>query len=462
MKARGMGGLYRRGKVWWVRYWHRGKGYRESSGSTVRADAVRLLRKRQAEMGRGRFTGPEIERTTFEELAALLVHDYRVNGRRSLARAKQNIAHLRDFFGQSRALDISSDRVDAYIVARQEADAASATIRLELAALGRMFTLGVRAGKVAFQPKFPSLEVHNTRTGFFEEPELRAVIRHLPEHLRAVVEFAYLTGWRKGEAIGLQWRQVDFTAGTVRLEPGTTKNDEGRTFPFAALPELRGLLERQREATAALEGELECIIPWVFHRAGRSLRDFHTAWRTACRKAGAVRLFHDLRRTAVRNLERAGVPRSWAMKLTGHKTESVYRRYAIVSESDLFEGVQRLAAMRTGTKPAQFRALARADAPGEAAQVLATASAGSRIRTCTGLPPADFKSAASTIPPSRQQCTSSLGRYRNQLPPPSTRHKARAPSGPRAASSSCSRGRLVLRHLRVSQVIRDAHRGVAR
>jgi integrase len=129
------------------------------------------------------------------------------------------------------------------------------------------------------------------------------------------------------------------------LEPGTTKNDEGRTFPFAALPQLKALLEKQREKTDAIQREMEKIIPWVFHRGGKRIKSFRKAWHKAVEAAKiAKRKPHDFRRTAVRNLERAGVPRSVAMKLTGHKTESIYRRYTIVSEDDLAEGVAKLAA----------------------------------------------------------------------------------------------------------------------
>src|SRR5207247_10603811 len=113
-----------------------------------------------------------------------------------------------------------------------------ATIRVELAALKRMFTLGLQAGKVAVRPYILSIEVRNTRSGFFEESDFRTVVGHLPHYLKPVARFAYLTGWRKGEILRLQWQQVDLDAGTVRLEPGTTKNDEGRLFLFAALPDL--------------------------------------------------------------------------------------------------------------------------------------------------------------------------------------------------------------------------------
>ncbi|MFN7972990.1 MAG: tyrosine-type recombinase/integrase [Acidobacteriota bacterium] len=127
------------------------------------------------------------------------------------------------------------------------------------------------------------------------------------------------------------------------LEPGTTKNDEGRVFPFGEGQAIHNLLLARRQATDDVERALGRIVPEVFHRNGRPILNFRNAWKVACADAGLPnRIPHDFRRTAVRNLERAGVPRSVAMKLTGHKTESVYRRYAIVCESDLAEGVARL------------------------------------------------------------------------------------------------------------------------
>ena len=186
----------------------------------------------------------------------------------------------------------------------------------------------------------------NARKGFFEPADFEAVERELPEPLGMMMRFLYLTGWRAGEARGLTWAGVDFGGGVVRLEPGTTKNGEGREFPFSALPQLAELLKVQREHTAGLERASGRIIPWVFHRNGRPIGSYARAWRGACDRAGHVgRLVHDLRRTAVRNLERAGVSRSVAMKLTGHKTEAVYRRYAITSAADLAEGVAKLAAL---------------------------------------------------------------------------------------------------------------------
>lgn len=280
----------------------------------------------------------------------MLEADYRANGQKSLDRALRSVGHLRPHFKGMRAIDIPSKVAD-YVSKRKATPAKNATIRLELAALKRMITLAYKAGRLQARPYIQSIEVRNTRSGFFESEQFREVLKHLPGYLKPLVRFAYLTGWRRNEMLTLEWRQVDFKSQTIRLEAGTTKNDEARTFPFATYPELRRLLEEQRDHTTAAERARGSIVPAVFHHNGKPIRDYNHAWREACKAAGCPdRLVHDFRRTAVRNLERAGVPRSVAMKLTGHKTETVYRRYAIVSENDLADGVAKLAALgeRTG------------------------------------------------------------------------------------------------------------------
>ncbi len=295
----------------------------------------------------------------------MLLDDYRINGRRSIRRAEAAIKRLGEGFALSRAVEITADRVSEYIKTRLEAKAKPATVQKELAALNRMFTLAIRAKKLtlAQRPYIPTLEIHNTRTGFFEEPEFHAVLEHLAEHLKPVAEFMFWTGWRTSEVLGLQWRQIDFRHGVARLDADTTKNDDGRELPFAILPELGTVLTRQRSRTEALEISSGQIIPWVFHRDGARIKCFRGAWITACKAAGlavtvdeggkkivrALRTPHDFRRTVVRRYERAGVARSVAMKLTGHKTESVYRRYAIVSPADLREALAKVAALSQAT-----------------------------------------------------------------------------------------------------------------
>ncbi len=337
--------------TWWVQYSVRGKRYRESSSSLNRADAVKLLKRRIGEAAEGRPVGHDIEKTTFEDLAKILLDDYKANGRQSIRRAKSSTQNLRRFFADSRAIDITEDRLNTYIVFRQEEKAANATINRELAALKRAFRLAGR--KVGQLPRFRMLRENNARKGFFEAEQFRAVLQHLPEHLKPVFEVAYITGWRvSSELLTRKWQHVDLENGWLRLDPGESKNSEGRMFPLT--PELRDILSRQFERTRQLQLATGQLIPWVFHRAGKPIKNYYGGWDKACRLAGYPdRVAHDLRRTAVRNLERAGVPRSAAMKMTGHKTESVYRRYAIVDEAMLRESAEKLAAFHSANKGAQ-------------------------------------------------------------------------------------------------------------
>jgi integrase len=177
-------------------------------------------------------------------------------------------------------------------------------------------------------------------------PAVRAA--HLPKDLQAVFEVAYVTGWRvKSELIIREWSHVDFKAGWLRLEPGETKNGDGRMFPLT--PMLRTVLERQRDRTETFQRTSGQIHPAVFHRSGQPIKSFRRAWLSACRRAALTgRIPHDFRRTAVRNLERAGVPRSTAMRMVGHKTETIYRRYAIADEAMLKEGGVKLQTLHQG------------------------------------------------------------------------------------------------------------------
>jgi integrase len=193
------------------------------------------------------------------------------------------------------------------------------------------------------------LRENNVRTGFFEAEQFAAVLKHLPAEIQSVAGFAYITGWRiPSEVLPLEWRQVDLKSGEVRLDPGTTKNQDGRVFPLTT--ELRQLLEDQKASAERLQRETETILRYVFFqttgkRLGHRISEsgFIVSWRKACKMAGHPgRIPHDLRRTAVRNIVRAGVPERVAMKLTGHKTRSVFERYNIVSEGDLIFATSRL------------------------------------------------------------------------------------------------------------------------
>ena len=225
-------GTWKKTRVWSIAYWFRGKERRESSHSTRRPDAVRLLKKRLGEMGSGQFLGPDADKTTFDDLARIILDDYHVNARKTKRRAEGCLKNLRTRLGHLRARDLTLDRLNGYVAARLEDGARPATIQSELAILKRALHLAERAGK-ARRPPFPILRVSNTRTGFFESDAFWAVLGALPAAIQPLVEFAYLTGWRLGEILPLTWRQIDLKAGIIRLEPGSTKNDEGRVFPFA-------------------------------------------------------------------------------------------------------------------------------------------------------------------------------------------------------------------------------------
>lgn len=266
-------GEHKTAATWWIQYYIRGRRYPESSGSTNRPDAVNLLKRRIGDVGQGRGIGPQAEKTTFEHLAQILIDDYRANGRPSLKRIKAAIGHLRKFFGDAYPLDMTSDRIASSVAYRQEENAAAATVNRELAALKRAFRLAEKAGKVLKRPEVSMLREDNRRKGFFEAVQYRAVVEHLPGELKPVIQIAYITGWRiASEILTRQKHHVNLDAGWLRLEPGETKNGEGRNFPLT--PELREILARQIEKTREVEPATGRIIPWLFHRDRSPIEDY--------------------------------------------------------------------------------------------------------------------------------------------------------------------------------------------
>jgi integrase len=222
------------------------------------------------------------------------------------------------------------------------------SINRELGVLGRALRLAYENGKLARLPLIRKLKEASPRQGFFERNQYEAVRRHLAPDLQTACAIAYTFGWRmRSEVLSLERRHLDLEAGTLRRDPGMTKNGEARVVYLR--PDLKALLTSQLERVDAMQKKIERIIPWLFpylsgkKRAGERRREFRKAWAAACAAAGVPGMLrHDFRRTAVRNMERSGVPRSVATKLTGHKTEAVFRRYAIVSDADLREAALRL------------------------------------------------------------------------------------------------------------------------
>jgi len=327
--------------TWWVQYSLEGTRFRESSNSRSRGDAETFLQQRLEAAAQGKPVGPKAGKTTFEDLAKILLDDYRVNRRRSVGRVEDAVGHLRRFFEASHATQITADLIARYVGSRQEEGAAPATINRELGALRRAFRLAQAAGKVAFRPEISMLPEDNRREDLFEANEYQAVLDNLPQYLRPVIQTAYITGWRiNSDILRRHKRDVDLDSGCLRLE---SDDEKGRRFPLTA--ELREVLVRQLEKTAELEQKADKVIPWLFHRDGKPIKDFRKAWTAACQRANVLgKVPDDFRRTAVRNLERAGVSRSAVMMMVGHRSESIYRGIAVADHMILNESAAKLAA----------------------------------------------------------------------------------------------------------------------
>lgn len=386
---RGAGSVFQKpignDKPWHIQYYRynpdteRSERVREYCG-LPRAAAQRLLNDRLGKLARGEQFEVGRPRTVGELYKAL--HTMTLNNARPGSRAAKGLgwrwAHLGPFFGAIRAANVTTAKVEEYKVQRREEHAAPATINRELHVLRRLF----RYGKQSTPPTVHQIpyirmfsEKDNVRKGFIEQDAFERMAAEAAKEglwLRALVEVAFTYGWRIGELLDLRVRQVDLRARTIRLDPGTTKNDEGREVTMT--PEVEELLR------AAVDGKGPD--DFVFTREnGKPVKDFRGAWKNLCarvgvghwecsRKCGAVfesggrvkcacggtrryvgLIVHDFRRSAARALRRAGVPESVIMATGGWKTPSMFRRYAIVSSADQRAAMQALEQARQQLSP---------------------------------------------------------------------------------------------------------------
>jgi len=323
------GSLYKQKgtKNWFIKFYVDGKPQQETSGTADEQEALAFLRRRVQEALSGRFV-ERSERVTFTEMRDLLFENYRF--KRNRTDPIPRVVRLAEFFGDMLGEQITEERIREYSRKRLDTDgAAPATLHRELSILRRMLRLS--SSRLPRVPIIDMPRVHNARQGFFEEEDLQALLPHLPPHARNLVEFLYLTGWRSGEAFRARWSDVDWIRRAIHLRD--SKNREPRVFPFRYHRRVEEVLGRQRQDVTRWEQENQQVCPYVFHWRGKMIHKLRRSWRRACERAGMPgRLIHDFRRTAVRNLIRAGVQQSIAMKMTGHKTGSIFRRYLIVDE----------------------------------------------------------------------------------------------------------------------------------
>lgn len=347
-KFRGADGEMHEQAVWWIAYrvpvpgTKRRATIRESTGTTVKKEAEGILLAKLAAASAGTLTSSS-RATTLADLREMVVADYENNDRATAGKVGQRFEGLEERFGAAcKASDIDVAAIEAYKAERLK-KFKPATVNNELAALRRGFRLAVKRGRLAKRPDFSLLNLNNARQGFFEDEQFASLVKHLPDWMAALVTFLRWTGWRGSEAKGLEWSHVDRRGKVIRIEK--TKSRVPRTIPYGALPALVDVIESQWRQTKELRAA-GVIVPYVFHRHGQFIDDNHyyEAWNDGIKAAGlAGKIPHDLRRTAARNMLRAGLTEKLCMVIGGWKTASVFHRYAIVDENLIAENLAKLA-----------------------------------------------------------------------------------------------------------------------
>jgi integrase len=302
-RERGSGRIFKRGAKFWISYYCRGKEHRETARTSDWHQAEKFLKHRLKEVaadqiGARTFVAPKQQRLKVSDLLDSLERDLKLRGKLDM-KSNSNFKPLHDYFGDMRAVDLTTEVIGRYIEGLLAGGYAPATANRHTQRIGQAFRLAMRQKQLNEAPFIPRLsEIGNERTGFFEPEDFQAVVDNLPDFLQDFARFAYITGWRRGAVISLTW--TDVVDGVIFLRAKNSKTRKPETVPLEG--ELAEIIDRRR-AAMVIESATGVVrfAEHVFHCDGRRIGDFRKAWATACRKAGLTgKLFHDLRRSACR------------------------------------------------------------------------------------------------------------------------------------------------------------------
>jgi integrase len=342
-------GEEQKGRIWWIQYYDAsGRQRRESSHSKTRRVAEKLLQRRLVEKEKGELPTFQSRRLTYDDLRDAYYAEYQMLKRKSLRFDKDGkprldkIVRLDDFFSGYRVSEVTSDALRKFTIQLQEKGKKDSTINRSLAALKHMFRMARKDGKIHEIPNFTMLKEPPPRQGTLAHEKYADLLKSLPEYLQTFLAIGYHTGMRRSEVKNLKWSDVNLAERIVRLNAGQTKNNEAREIPISG--QLYEILSEQFQ-------KRDLRTPFVCFRISKSgkvlqIGDFRKAWDNRCAKLGLDLHYHDLRRTFITDAEYAGTPRHEVMKITGHLTESAYKRYAIEQPAGKRAVVDKMSAWR--------------------------------------------------------------------------------------------------------------------
>jgi len=288
----------------------------------------------------------DADKITLKDLVDKVISDYKMNKKKSANRVEHSAKHLYEYFGENKpVINITSDDIDKFKlheiekVRDNKKGYANATINRSLSTLKRGFSLYKNSGKLNVVPHISLLAENNIRTSWMEYHQYLRLLEVASPHIVNVIKFAYTTGWRKEEILGLKFSMVDMQNGSITLPVYSTKNNESRTIYMD--DDIKSMFQNIWNKVSALYPNCE----YVFENKGQRIKDLRTAWKNSCKRAGLEKYgfhLHDFRRCACRNYLKSGCSSKLTMDLLGHKTDAIMRRYAITSEADKKLAAQKL------------------------------------------------------------------------------------------------------------------------